>query len=153
MQCHGGQLILLIVASSAACGGCVESGRAVDDVRLTAGRPIEPDVPIPQGFRLIERAGEDRFTGTQRLYLRHMYCGNAGKRAVRGFYREHMPLSRWTLVSDGDIKGHLQLRFEKGAESCTIAIMDRSGLRSGTCIQVVIVREDREVPPTARKSP
>jgi hypothetical protein len=153
MQGQGGQIVLVIVASLTACGGCVESGRAVDDVRLTAGRPIEPDIPIPQGFRLIERAGEDRFTGTQRLYLRHMYCGSAGKRTVREFYREHMPLSRWTLMSDGDIKGDLQLRFEKGTECCTIAIMDRSGLRGGTCIQVVVVREDRKVPPAARKSP
>ena len=154
MRRHGGLFGVTALAVLAASAGCVESKRAGDGVRLTTARPIEPDIPIPQGFRLVESAGEDRSTGTRRLYLRHDYRGRADKHRARDFYREQMPLSRWTLMSDGNVKGDIQMRFEKQTESCTITITDRPGLFGGTRIQVIVAREDRDrVPPATRKSP
>ncbi len=103
----------------------------------------------------MEQASEDRSTGSARLYLRHLYEGTGDKYAVRSFYREQMPLVRWTKVSDGNIKGNFTMRFEKGNESCTITISDaRSFLGPRTQIQIVVAREERgNAPPTTRTGP
>ena len=78
--------------------GCNQTRSGGHEVRLIASsRPYEPDVPIPVGFRLVDEASEDRSTGVSRLYLRHLYHGKADKHAVRGFYREQMPLARCLL--------------------------------------------------------
>ncbi len=141
--------------------GCVQSLESNPHLRLVAGRPLEPDVPIPAGFVMVDQASEDRSTGSSRLYLRHVYEGRADKYAIRNFYRQEMPLSRWTRVSDGNIKGVINMRFEKGSrfengsESCTVTISDGSKTyNSGVLIQVVIAREERgQAPPYDKTRP
>jgi hypothetical protein len=135
------------------CGmGCAQSPKVNPHARLIAGRPFEPDVPVPARFNMVEQASEDRSTGTNRLYLRHVYHGQADKFAIRNFYRQEMPLARWTKVSDGNIKGVITMRFEKGDESCTVNITDAGTRGSGAEIQVVIAREQRgNAPPTGSR--
>ena len=119
-------------------------------------RPVEADIPLPVGFRLVDRASEDhRSAGFQRLYLRHEYAGQADKHAIRGFYREQMPLARWRLLSDANVKGDFSMRFEKGTESCTIQITDRQTVFSKTAsIRVLVVHEESAIdPPRARNRP
>lgn len=141
------QLLLLLTLLPLA--GCAQSGKDIREVRLIPARPFEPDVPVPIGFKLIDKASEDRSTGTSRLYVRHLYAGRADKYAIRHFYREQMPLARWSMVSDGNVKGDIDMRFEKGGESCTVSITGGEGLLSTkTQIQVIIAREERgEQPP------
>jgi hypothetical protein len=104
-------------------------------------RPFEADVPVPIGFWFVESASEDQATALGRLYLRHVYEGAAPRPAVRAFYREHMPLARWSMVSSGHVHGEYTLRFEKNDESCTVLI--REGQRRGatTRVQVIIARQ------------
>ncbi|HUU84441.1 MAG TPA: hypothetical protein VM243_13150 [Phycisphaerae bacterium] len=125
--------------------GCDPSASGKHDVRLIASsRPYEPDIPIPAGFRLMDIASEDRSTGVSRLYLRHLYTGKADKYAVRNFYREQMPLVRWTLVSAGTVRGVYSLRFEKGNESCDIEIRDaEQGLQRHVQVQVLVSQQQR----------
>jgi len=134
--------------------GCADRGvQTAHEVRLIAARPYEPDVPVPGGFELVDSASEDRSTGVTRLYLRHVYEGRADKYAVRNFYREQMPLARWSMVSDGNVKGDINMRFEKGAESCTVLIADGPGRFSATArIQVIVAREDRGQVPLATRT-
>jgi hypothetical protein len=138
------------MALVAALAGCAVNGREGEHTRLVRGQPFEPDLPVPAGFAMVEEASEDRSTGTSRLYLRHEYEGKADKYDVRGFYREQMPLARWTKVSDGNVKGVLTMRFEKGDESCGIVITGERGIFSEkTRVQIVVAKEERgEKPPT-----
>lgn len=135
-----GGLVWLILALVVSGGpGCTQQPEKV--IRLVPSpRPYEPDVPIPSGFRIVDDATEDRSTGTMRLYLRHVYTGAANKYAVRNFYREQMPLARWSKVSDGNVRGLCTLRYIKGNESCVIEIRDE-GQR--TRIQVLVSLEQR----------
>lgn len=148
----GGCLAGCLAVGLGCVSGCHERTGADQTVRLAPlARPFEPDIPVPVGFRFVEASSEDRSTGTARLYLRHVYEGAAAKVAVRSFYREHMPLSRWVNVSDGNVKGEYTLRYEKGTESCTVLIRDREGWRGGSEVQVIISQEQRGAsPPKAR---
>jgi calcineurin-like phosphoesterase family protein len=121
-------------------------------MKLVRGRPFEPDLPVPANFALVEQASEDRSTGTRRLYLRHVYTGSADKYAVRNFYREQMPLARWTKVSDGNVQGFLTMRFEKNDESCSVTITGSAHAFSNkTKVQIVVAREEwGQKPPNTR---
>ena len=132
--------------------GCNPSQSVYRSVRLVPmARPFESDIPVPVSFCFVESASEDRSTGTSRLYLRHLYAGDADKLNVRNFYREQMPLARWVKVSDGSVKGEYTLRFEKGNESCTVLIRDYKGVGKTTAVQVIISQEQRgAIPPNTR---
>jgi hypothetical protein len=147
----------LLAALALLGGGCGQERRPGGAVRLAAAAtPYERDIPIPNGFRLVERACEDQSTGTRRLYLRHTYEGRAADRyAVRTFYRDQMPRAQWTLVSDGNVKGSYTMRFEKGTEACTVLISDvPSRLGVNTRVQVIVTQEERgKSPPIVRNSP
>ncbi len=146
------------LSALAACGlliGCAAEPRETGDVRLVRGRPFEPDIPVPAHFVMVEESSEDRSTGTRRLYLRHEYEGDGDKYAVRGFYREQMPLARWSKAGDGNIKGEFNMRFEKGDESCTVLISDHPSLWSRrTRVRIIVASEERgAAPPSTRTGP
>lgn len=134
---------LIILLAGLASAGC--TNQTDQEIRLiAASRTYEPDIPIPAGFKLIDEASEDRSTGVARLYLRHLYRGKADKHAVRSFYREQMPLARWSKVSDGNIRGRITMRFEKATESCTVEISGTAkGMSSQVEIQVLVSQEQR----------
>lgn len=122
--------------------GCVSSGTSDRETPLIPARPYEVDIPVPRGFSLVDHAGVDRATGSRRLYLRHVYEGQADKYSVREFYRKQMPLARWSQVSDGNVKGHIEMRFEKAVESCSISITDNVGFWRRTSIQIIVALEE-----------
>ena len=156
MASAGGSIRVLTLLGACALGGCATGG-GTPQVRLVPDpRPVEPDIPLPLGFRLVDQASEDhRSAGSQRLYLRHEYAGKADKHAIRTFYREQMPLARWRLLSDANVKGDFSMRFEKGSESCTIQITDRDKVFSkAATVRVVVAHEEpASDPPRARKGP
>ena len=126
-------------------GGC--SQKASDQVferLLPNPRSYVQDVPIPKGFHLVETAAEDRYTGSHRLYLRHVYEGAAHPYTVRKFYEEQMPLNRWQMTTNSDVKGEYSLRFEKGQESCFVQIQpEKRGWITRTQVHVEIAQEQR----------
>lgn len=135
---------LAVLICLAASPGCNTSSEGKELRLIASARPYESDIPLPAGFRIVDEASEDRSTGVSRLYLRHVYRGQADKHAVRNFYREQMPLARWVKASDGNVGGRITMRFEKGHESCTIEIRDvDGGLRDVTEIQVLVSQEQR----------
>jgi hypothetical protein len=140
----------VLTAVVAMAGGCNPNSKSGQEIRLMpVASPYERDIPIPAGFTLVEDACEDQLTGTRRLYLRHLYEGEADKYRVRRFYREQMPRAQWALVSDGNVKGQYTMRFEKNSEACTVQIQDAGG-RMGRKIhiQVIIMQEERGSPPS-----
>lgn len=113
------QTVLLL-----AVGGCAGPQGAGREGALAASpRPYEPDIPLPQGFRLTDQSSEDWAAGPIR-YVRHRYTGRAEKYVVRRFYLEQMPLVRWAAVSSGSVGGSHTLRFRRQDESCTVTIAD-----------------------------
>ena len=131
-------------------GGCVGpsaiSGR---QSLVPSARPYEADIPLPEGFRLVDRSSEDWAAGRRIRYLRHRYRGRADKYTVRRFYREQMPLVRWTAISDGNVNGRITMRFERAAESCTVTIEDETRRASRRVVIEVMVAP---IPPIASQS-
>lgn len=139
----------------AVTAGCETTDKSSRRVSLTRGTPFESDIPVPAGFKIIDHASEDRSTGVNRLYLRHRYQGKSDVHSLRRFYRAQMPMAQWTLVSDGNIKGIVLMRYEKANESCTIQINGKESVVTPVSeVQVVVAREERGQPPaTKRKTP
>jgi hypothetical protein len=132
------------VVTALAGVGCSGSRDGQTARLMPSPKPYESDIPIPQGFKIVERAMEDHSTGQARTYLRHSYVGGDDKFAVRNFYREQMPLNRWALVSDSALKGDFNMRFAKANESCVVNIADEgSVIGKKTTVQVMISPEKR----------
>lgn len=120
-------------------GGCAGPGGGGREAALVASpQPYERDIPLPRGFRLVEKSSEDWSAGPVR-YLRHRYRGRADKAAVFRFYREQMPLVRWTQISGGNVHGRYSLRFERKTESCRVTIEDRPSITLGQVIIEVLI--------------
>ncbi len=135
-----GRLRLALVASLLSLpGGCAEPGsRHREAVLVASPQPYERDIPLPRGFRLVEKSSEDWSSGPLR-YLRHRYRGRADKVAVFRFYREQMPLVRWTQISEGNVHGRYSLRFERKTEACRVTIEDRPSIMLGQVIIEVLI--------------
>lgn len=112
--------------------------------------PYISDVPVPVGFKLVDKMTDDYVSGGMRV-VRHEYEGRADRAALRNFYQEQMPTYRWARISDQNIKGEITLRFEKANESCTVTIRPTNGdWLDQTSIRVTIVPFDRSGQPAAR---
>lgn len=133
-------VLLAVVGGCSAAGPIAPSG----PLRPMPDPPLA-DVPVPVGFRLQERSCEDWSSGAIR-YVRHRYLGKADKYAVRKFYREQMPLLRWSAVSEGQVSGRHTLRFKRPKESCTITVSDadRDSARTGVIAIEVMIAPDRD---------
>ena len=119
--------------------------RAAEPTRLMAKQraPVS-DLPVPMGFRILEDESEDAYTGRRRIYLRHLYVGSGEPFAVRNFYRDRMPQYQWQLVNSVHVAGTHSMVFQKGQESCTVAISrSKSGWKSGIRVQIIIMPEER----------
>lgn len=134
----------LAVGLLSAAGGCAGPGMLGPDASLVpSSRPYEQDIPVPVGFRIVDQSSEDWSNGQVR-YVRHRYRGRADTYAVRRFYREQMPLVRWTAISDGTVSGRITMRFQREAESCTVIIEDiLSGLARRVEAEVLIAPSAR----------
>jgi len=131
-----------LVVAFAVLGGCSVPGRRLATGPLRPSPdPVEADIPIPVGFRLEDRSSEDWASGRVR-YVRHRYSGIADKYAVRRFYREQMPLVRWSPQSENLVDGRHTLRFKRPRESCTIRVSDADSGRAGAVtVEVLIAPE------------
>lgn len=133
--------LVVVLAVAAGCSGPGPT-HAPSPLRPVPDPP-EVDVPVPVGFRLQERSCEDWSSGALR-YVRHRYLGKADKYAVRKFYREQMPLVRWSAVSESQVAGRHTLRFKRAKESCTITVSDADSGRSGLVAIEVVIAPNRD---------
>lgn len=99
------------------------------------GTPFLTGVPVPNGFKLVDRLSEDYESGSSR-FARHQYSGSGDIMAVRDFYTDQMPLMGWSLISNQNVKGVIQMRFEKKTEECTVEI--EGGTFGRVTIQVIV---------------
>ena len=119
--------------------------QAAEPMRLMAKQraPVS-DLPVPIGFHILEDESEDASTGRRRIYLRHVYVGSGETFTVRNFYRDRMPQYKWQMVNAVYVAGTHTMVFQKGQESCTVAISrSKSGWSSGVRVQIIIMPEER----------
>jgi hypothetical protein len=93
-------------------------------------------VPIPAGFELADKMTEDYQSGGQRT-ARHVYRGSGDPHAIREFYREQMRATGWNLVSDQNVKGTIDLRFERRNEAANVQI-EQSRWFNRAQIQIIL---------------
>ena len=111
---------------------------------LPQARPPIPDLPVPLGFSLVQKKSRS-FAAAGARYIDHVYAGGGEKFAVQRFYKQYMPISRWTLVTDMFVQGDIQLDFEKQTERCRITITDGS-LFNPVSVEVALWTSGRIVP-------
>jgi hypothetical protein len=143
--------VTLLVCVLLPSGACTGPAARTGGLELSASAdPYEADIPLPAGFALVDRSSEDWSSGPLR-YLRHTYVGRADKYTVRKFYREQMPLVRWTALADRQLHGRYTLRFRRGREMCTIVIAGQgSRLYPRTTVDVTIYPGSHESNSTSR---
>ena len=114
-------------------------------------KPNIPDVPVPAGFSLDEGRSRNYDTGVAR-FVDHVYRGSKDKWDVARFYREKMPVSRWTYVTDVFAQGTYTLEFEKGSERCVVNVRNGSWFWPWhkTYIEVRVTTVGRITPPRAK---
>ncbi|MBN1345755.1 MAG: hypothetical protein JXQ73_23885 [Phycisphaerae bacterium] len=104
-------------------GGCQEGTWGGQAAKLNPHKQQlgSTDVPVPEGFEMDEASSEDKSAGGWR-FIRHTYKGGADPQLVRAFYREHMPMSKWTMLDDEMKQGQYTMHFKNDQESCEIVI-------------------------------
>jgi len=123
------------------CDGGVLSG---EEKKLIPQQQLgSSDIPVPAGFEMDQGSSEDRSAGGTRM-VRHVYLGKKDGQLVRAFYRDQMPLTKWTLTLDEMRQGQVVMQFEKELETCDINISEVGrGWTSKTKLRI-------EVTPRAR---
>lgn len=136
--------IIFAAFLSSPVGGCIAAhGTHTGQPLRPSAHPFAAGIAVPLGFRLVDKSSEDWSNGPIR-YLRHRYAGRADKYEVRDFYRDQMPLVKWTLVTDRCAGGRIVMRFQRRAESCIITIEDeRLGLVQRVAVEVLIAPLER----------
>lgn len=133
---------LVPIAALLCLGGCemFQTPEARPHAQLVAApRPFESDIPVPTGFRIVEDVSEDYRQGGKRVFVRHRYVGSAPKITVRTFYRDQMPLARWTPMRDFSLKSRITMQFQKGEDYCTLIIDDLENSPLGNVVVDVCV--------------
>ena len=115
-----------------AAAGCASfpSGNPDRTLEPTAALRFS-DVPVPAGFKLIPEQSYSFENAGVRVALMK-YKGRGTLDQVLNFYKEHMPLSRWTLLNISEY-GQRLLNFERENETCIITMESKF---TGTLITV-----------------
>lgn len=104
--------------------------------------PTVPDLPVPMGFSLDEARSRSSAAAGTRL-VDYVYLGRSDKFAVGRFYKQQMPVNRWTMVMDNFAQGVEVLEFEKEGERCRITIDSTSNLLHPTQVLVFMCASGR----------
>lgn len=127
-----------IVTGPAATGGCSFPTGGPSAVLVASTRSDDPDIPLPEGFRLTDQFHKRIVSGSPWID-RRTYEGRADRRAVLRFYERQMPLVRWTPLTRRPVSGGVEMRFSRGRQSCTVVVMDRPVV-FGQVTRVMITR-------------
>lgn len=103
--------------------------------------PSHEAIPVPAGYRLIDRGSEHWSSGSIR-FIRHRYEVPADPARIHRFYAAQMPLVRWAPVSDRMADGRYTMRFQRTREECTILFGPK--MRNGRTLVEAIVTPKAE---------
>lgn len=138
---------LVLVALLFLFSGCAlfEGKQAEKGLQLEIGLKVAhelrlPDVPVPEGFRFLEKESftYERPTPIPLHFARHKYKGRARVEQVARFFRDEMPISGWALQADTENFGVRVLEFSKARRACKLSIT-RQGWY--TLIVVLVITE------------
>jgi len=129
--------------------GCVDFPQR-DDMSKTPGI-LEPstdvkfsDIPVPSGFKLIpQNSYSFESSGIRVGVLR--YIGKASADQVVSFYREQMPMYKWSLLNVVEYGDRL-MNFERENETCIVSLATK-----GSSINLTISLGPK--PQAVRKTP
>ena len=130
----GAALLAAVLIGGAGCRD-VEKVEIENIFRRPPSRPL-PDVPVPIGFQYLER-GSYVFNENYRV-ARLRYTGTPHIEDVVQYYKEQMPLSKWTFVRDAELEARV-LTFQNDLEKCTVSLERKGGL---TTIEINITPRD-----------
>ena len=105
----------LLSGAMAGCGASGSKGLVAQSATYV------DDVPIPRGYRLIDRQSRDVMAGRNRV-VHHVYRGLGRPLEIRNFYEEQMPYGGWRRRVVENNNGTYVLRYEKDGEDCSIRI-------------------------------
>ena len=117
-------LAVTVGAVLVSAGGCVrvqDNGKNAAPPLVAVARPPIADLPVPKGFRLDPKSRTIAQVGIR--LAEHHYRGLADKFALSRFYKRHMPISRWKLVTEALVDNKITLEFEKERERCWLTIV------------------------------
>lgn len=83
--------------------------------------PTLEGIPLPSGFRLVDDRSVGMSSGPLRVG-KFEFRGNVDRVTVAAFFKQHMPTGGWTLRKEDFDRGIFELRFESGAEECTVRL-------------------------------
>ena len=153
--CRGSRVAVICTLAAGLLAGC-NSGSSGSSKKSGGLERLSPrgvsfleEVPVPEGFRLVEGHSMDHESAGQRM-ARHEYKGSADPFAVRNFYRQQMPQMGWGRVSDQSFKGVITMRFEKTREVCTVQIRSAAFGHSIINVEVVPFSRTSLEPPRQR---
>ncbi|MGE0480894.1 MAG: hypothetical protein AB7Q17_10535 [Phycisphaerae bacterium] len=116
----GSLLVALVLLGG--LGGCMGGG----------GRPPAPvqhpmlqNVPLPDGFRIVDQRSRGMTTGGQR-WAQCEFMGNADRATVVSFFEEYMPTAGWALKEKRFTAGVYDLRFDSARERCDLRVYHQS---------------------------
>lgn len=121
-------VIMILFLVFAVFSGCSTSSQT----KLQADNPklLEPqamlkfgDVPIPVGFKMLLRESYSFQSGGVRVGLLK-YQGKADVDQVINFYKEQMPMYKWTLLNIIEFNERL-MNFDRENETCIISLLPK----------------------------
>jgi hypothetical protein len=142
--------VVLAALGPVVLGGC--AGEPAGPTILDASEhPYVTDLPLPAGFKLVERLSEDRVMAGHRV-VNHIYHGKGSLQAVKNFYQQSMPQADWEPVGQSLNKGVYLLSYRKGQELSEIRIERMPSGLFGTLTQIrgTIRSSNPQTPATTR---
>lgn len=113
---------LTFAAAAIAATGCSQSNSAAGPAVMSpVQHPVLPNVPVPNGFELVDDRSRVSNAGAVR-FAQCQFTGKADRARVFEFYKEYMPTAGWTLRDERLINGTYELRFEGPAERCDVRL-------------------------------
>jgi hypothetical protein len=120
--------IPVLVGIGAALAGCRSDGQMVagspGPVATPVVHPLLRDIPVPEGFRLLEKPSKAWYPGGTRV----AHCefeGDIPPLEVVRFYEENMPVAQFTPGPKSYDGGASVLRFENEREECSVLVKSK----------------------------
>jgi hypothetical protein len=134
------RMLMVLAVLVGLAGGCSDTKKGAVRRLNPRSVPFLEGVPVPEGFKLVEKSIDDLESGGRR-FARHDYAGWADPLSVRNFYEEQMPLLGWSEVEKHNVKGTIAIRFERRHEVCKVMI--DPGMLNYVKIQAIVLPFDR----------
>jgi hypothetical protein len=121
----GFKYVIACVLLMSAVTGCVSMQGGSDQALGIANTLRFSDIPVPAGFNLIPQQSYSFENAGIRVALLK-YKGRGTLDQVLNFYKEQMPLSKWSLLNISEF-GQRMLNFERESETCIITMQSQFG--------------------------